>query len=93
MRYDLVKFHHWLILSTFRNKWFEENIKLQIISLLSWFIYPDYRKSTSFFSILKQNKFILSIILFFFLWTSGFFTFGKLMSIPEKTYQHIFVNM
>lgn len=92
MKYDLVKFHHWLLVSTFRNKWFEENIKLQIISLLSWFIYPEFRKNNTIFSVLKQNKFILTILLCFVLWTSGFFTFGKLMSIPEKTYKYIFVK-
>lgn len=92
MKYDLVKFHHWLLLSTFKNKWFEENIKLQIISLLSWFLYPEYRKNNSFFNVLKENKFILSILCIFILWTSGFFTFGKLMSIPEKTYKYIFVK-
>lgn len=92
MKYDLVKFHHWLLLSTFRNKWFEENIKLQIISLLSWFIYPDFRKSNSLFSVLRQNKFILGILLFFIFWTSGFFTFGKLITIPEKTYEYVFVK-
>lgn len=92
MKYDLVKFHHWLLVSTFKNKWFEENIKLQIISLLSWFIYPEYRKTNSFFSILRRNKFILSVLLFFIFWTSGFFTFGKLMNIPEKTYEYIFVR-
>jgi hypothetical protein len=92
MKYDLVKFHHWLLVSTFRNKWFEENIKLQIISLLSWFIYPDFRKSNSIFTVLKQNKFILGVLSVFILWTSGFFTIGKLMSIPEKTYEYIFVR-
>jgi hypothetical protein len=92
MKYDLVKFHHWLLLSTFRNKWFEENIKLQIISLLSWFIYPEFRKSNSFFSVLKQNKFFLTVFTIFILWTSGFFTFGKLLSIPEITYKYIFVK-
>jgi hypothetical protein len=92
MKYDLVKFHHWLLVSTFRNKWFEENIKLQIISLLSWFIYPDYRKNNTLFSVLKQNRFILTVIGSFILWTSGFFTFGKLMNIPEKTYEYIFVR-
>jgi len=92
MKYDLVKLHHWLLVSTFKNKWFEENIKLQIISLLSWFLYPDFRKSNSLFTILKQNRFILSILLVFVLWTSGFFTFGKLMSIPEKTYEYVFVR-
>jgi hypothetical protein len=92
MKYDLVKFHHWLLVSTFKSKWFEENIKLQIISLLSWFIYPEYRQSNSFFSVLKQNRFILTIIGSFVLWTSGFFTFGKLMSIPEQTYKYVFVK-
>jgi len=92
MKYDLVKFHHWLLLSTFKSKWFEENIKLQIISLLSWFIYPEYRKSNSFFSVIKKNKFILILISIFILWTSFFFTFGKFMNITEETYRYVFVK-
>ena len=55
MRYDLIKIHHWLLISTFKSKWFEENIKLQIISLLSWFIYPDYREQNSLIGVIQKN--------------------------------------
>jgi hypothetical protein len=92
MKYDLVKFHHWLLLSTFKSKWFEENIKLQIISLLSWMIYPEYREQNSFLSVVKKNKFILIVLSIFFVWTTSFFTFGRLTSgketivVEKKTY-------
>jgi hypothetical protein len=92
MKYDLIKFHHWLLLSTFKSKWFEENIKLQIISLLSWFIYPEYREQNSFLSVIKKNKFILIVLSIFFAWTTSFFTFGRLTSgketivVEKKTY-------
>ena len=84
MKYDLVKFHHWLLLSTFKSKWFEENIKLQIISLLSWFIYPDYREQNSLIRVIQKNKFILSIITIPMLWSFTLFAFGRLSS-SEKT--------
>ena len=92
MKYDLVKFHHWLLLSTFKSKWFEENIKLQIISLLSWMIYPEYREQNSFLSVVKKNKFILIVFSVFFIWTTSFFTFGRLtvgketIVVEKKTY-------
>lgn len=92
MKYDLVKFHHWLLLSTFKSKWFEENIKLQIISLLSWFIYPEYREQNSFLSVVKKNKFILIVLSIFVFWTTSFFTFGRLtvgketIVVEKKTY-------
>jgi hypothetical protein len=92
MKYDLVKFHHWLLLSTFKNKWFEENIKLQIISLLSWMIYPEYREQNSLIGVIQKNKFILSVIVIPMLWSCTFFTFGRLSStqntivIEKKTF-------
>ena len=84
MRYDLIKIHHWLLISTFKSKWFEENIKLQIISLLSWFIYPDYREQNSLIGVIQKNKFILSIIAIPMLWSCTLFAFGRLSS-SEKT--------
>jgi hypothetical protein len=92
MKYDLVKVYHWLSTSTFRNKWFEENVKLQIICLLSWFIYSDYRKSNSFFSVMRKNKFILNVFFLFLFWTFIFFSFGKIMSETKKTYEYIFLE-
>lgn len=80
MNHDLIKFHHWLLSSTFKNKWFEENIKLQIISILSWLLYKDYRKSNSILSILRRSKFLLILISVFIFWSTSLFTFGRLTS-------------
>lgn len=90
MNHDLIKFHHWLLSSTFKSKWFEDNIKLQIISLLSWVIYPEYRKQISLLNLLKQNKFILSVFSIFILWSCSFFTFGRLTS--ETEYKNIYIQ-
>jgi len=84
MKYDLIKFHHWLSISNFKSKWFEENIKLQIISLLSWIIYPDYKVNHNLFSILCKNKLFLSIIGFVFIWSLSMYSFGRLTSLPQK---------
>jgi hypothetical protein len=84
MNYDLIKFHHWLLTSTFKSKWFEENIKIQFISLLSWVIYPDYRSQNSLIMVIRHNKFILSIILIPILLCLTFFTFGRITA-SEKT--------
>lgn len=83
MRYDLMKIHHWLLLSTFKNKWFEENIKHQIIQILSWFIYSDYRKQTSFLSLVKSNKLMIGFFSVILAWSLTFFTFGRLSSDTE----------
>jgi hypothetical protein len=80
MKYDLIKLLHWLSQSTFKSKWFEQNIKFQIISLLSWFLYPDFRKEKSIFDILRANKMVLFFISTFFVWSITFFTFGRLSS-------------
>jgi hypothetical protein len=84
MNYDLIKFHHWLLTSTFKSGWFEEKIKIQFISLLSWIIYPEYREQNSFLNILRHNKFILSLILIPILLCLTFFTFGRITA-SEKT--------
>jgi hypothetical protein len=78
MKHDLIKFLHWLSISTFKSKWFEENIKLQIISLLSWIIYKDYRNQTPIFKLISHNRFILTILLIISLWSTTLFTFGRL---------------
>jgi hypothetical protein len=83
-KYDLIKIHHWLLVSTFKSKWFEENVKLQIISLLRWIIYPETRKHYSLFSILKGNKILITIISVFFIWNITFFTFGRLSAFENR---------
>jgi|688.fasta_scaffold549513_2 hypothetical protein len=85
MKYDLVKFHHWLLVSTFKSKWFEDNFKLQIISLLSWFLYPEFRKQNTFLSIVRNNKIVMSIFTIFLIWSITFFTFGRLTSDSSPT--------
>lgn len=80
MKYDLIKFLHWLSQSTFKSKWFEDNVKFQIISLLSWILYPEFRKQNSFFNIIKGNKVILTTLSIFLIWSVTFFTFGRLTS-------------
>lgn len=92
MKYDLVKLHHWLLVSTFKSKWFEENIKLEIISILSWIIYPEYRKSVNLLKLIRSNKIILVSMIISIIWTLGFFSFGKILSIKEITYKYIFVD-
>jgi hypothetical protein len=84
MNHDLMKFHHWLLSSTFKSKWFEENIKIQIISILSWLIYKEFREQNNIFKILGKSKFLLMIISIFVFWSTTLFTFGRLTSTDEK---------
>jgi hypothetical protein len=84
MNHDLLKFHHWLLSSTFKSQWFEENIKHQILSVLSWIIYPEFRKQNSLISVIKKNKFILTLFSVILFWSTSFFTFGRLTSETEK---------
>ena len=84
MNHDLLKFHHWLLSSTFKSQWFEENIKHQILSVLSWIIYPEFRKQNSLISVVKKNKFILTLFSVILFWSTSFFTFGRLTSETEK---------
>lgn len=84
MQYDLVKFHHWLLSSTFKNRLFEGKIKYQFISLLSWFIYPDFREQNSLIKVLKMNKIILYFLSTPFILCLIFFVFGRLTA-SERT--------
>jgi hypothetical protein len=84
MNHDLLKFHHWLLSSTFKSQWFEENIKHQILSVLSWIIYPEFRKQNSLISVIKKNKFIITLFSVILFWSTSFFTFGRLTSETEK---------
>jgi len=91
-KYDLIKIHHWLLVSTFKSTWFEENIKLQIISLLSWFIYPEFRQSNTLFSVLGKNKIILTTLSVFIGWTLFSFTFGRISVSTDKENSTIVVE-
>lgn len=84
MNHDLIKLHHWLLSSTFKSKWFEDNIKLQIISLLNWILYPDYRQQNSFIEVLQGNRLVITLVLIPLLLCSAFFTVGRLTA-NERT--------
>lgn len=84
MNHDLTKFHHWLLSSTFKNELFEDKIKFQFVSLLSWLIYKDYRDQNSFLKVLRMNKILLYLLSTPFILSFIFFTFGRLTA-SERT--------
>ena len=88
MKHDLCKFLHWLTSSTFRNGILENQVKKQIISILSWFLYPDFRKQYSLWSIVTKNKIIISTLTLFLVWSVSFFTFGRLTT-DEKYFEKV----
>lgn len=87
MKHDLCKFLHWLTSSTFRNSKFENQIKKQMISILSWFLYPDFRKQYSFWNLLTRNTIFISILIVFLFWSVSFFTFGRLTTDEKYLYK------
>lgn len=86
MKHDLIKFHNWLMQSTFKCVWFEENIKTNIISILSWAIYPEYRSNNSLYSLLGKNKLFTSVLGFVLLWSVTFYAFGRLTATEQKVF-------
>jgi len=84
MNYDLLKFHHWLLSSTFKNELFEEKIKLQFVSLLSWLIYPEYREQNSLIKVLKMNKILLYFISTPLILCLTFFIIGRLTADEKR---------
>ena len=84
MNHDLKKFHNWLISSTFKSDYFEKKIKSQLTNLLSWFLYPEYRKQNSLIQVLIGNRLIILFFLISLMWSSTFFTFGRLSSGEDR---------
>jgi hypothetical protein len=80
----IIKAYNWLLSNTTKHKWFESHFRMQLISLLEWFIYPEFRRKNKFIEVIKQNKLILIIGMLFIFWTTGFFSIGRWLSFTEK---------
>ena len=52
----IIKAYNWLLSNTTKNKWFESHFRMQLISLLEWFIYPEFRRKNKFTEVIKQNN-------------------------------------
>lgn len=63
----LQKINQWLVMTHFKNDFFNKKIKWQLHSLINWIIYPEFRESWNIKNILKSNKYLiifLSIVVF-----------------------------
>lgn len=76
-----------LMLMPSKDNFFQKYIRFQLVDLLSWFIYPEFRDNNKFVDLLIRNKFMVLTITFFLLWTTGTFTLGRFLSFQDKKEQ------
>jgi len=73
---NLIKLHSWLLMNHVNNQLFEKYVRYQLIDILEWFIYPEFRK-INWRQLLKNNKIIVIVIISFIFWTTGLFSIGR----------------
>lgn len=76
-----------LVMMPTKSNFFEKYIRYQLIDILSWIIYPDFRNKNKFYDLLLRNKFMFLVLTFFILWTTGTFTLGRFLSFLDKKEQ------
>jgi len=76
-----------LVMPNRKNNFFDKYVRLQIVDLLCWFIYPEFRRRSRFIDLLARNKFVLISSLFFLFWTTGMFKLGKISGFYESDVQ------
>lgn len=79
----LVTLYNWLLTSTFKNQWFNNNVKYEITNIINCIIYPHYRKE-NLPIIIKRNRLFFAIFGVFILWTSLTYSLGRYVSYLEK---------
>ena len=80
---NLIKLHSWLLMNHVNNQLFEKYVRYQLIDILEWFIYPEFRK-INWRQLLKNNKIIVIVIISFIFWTTGLFSIGRWLSFSDK---------
>jgi len=80
----IIRIHNWLLMNNFRIDWFNKHLKPNLLSITTWFIYPEFRKPTKIRSVISRYKYLIAFITLFILWTSGFFSIGRWLSYIEK---------
>lgn len=78
------RLHSWLLMNHVNNHLFEKYIRYQLVSILEWFIYPEFRK-INWIQLLKNNKIIVIVVVFFIFWTTGLFSIGRWLSFSDKS--------
>lgn len=80
-------YYNKLIMMPTKNNFFQKYIRYQLIDILSWFIYPEFRDRNKFYDLIVRNKFMFLTLTFFILWTTGTFTLGRFLSFQDKKEQ------
>lgn len=76
-----------LMMMPMKDNFFQKYVRYQLVDILSWFIYPEFRDKNKLRDLIVRNKFMVLTISFFLLWTTGTFTLGRFLSFQEKKEQ------
>jgi hypothetical protein len=71
-------------MTTTKHSWFEDYIRIQVLELLEWYLYPEFRTQNKLIAVIKRNKWLTIGLTFLILWTSGIFSVGRFLSFMEK---------
>ena len=55
----LYRIDNWLLMTYFKNRFFEKRIRWQLHSLISYILYPEFRKSWSLSKIIYSNRYAI----------------------------------
>lgn len=80
MKRLLNRINKWLLMTCFKNNFFEKRIRWQLHSLINYILYPEFRKSWSLRKVIYSNRFsIISVKILVICLISSFFI-GKAVS-------------
>jgi len=85
----LNRINKWLLITDFRNDFFEKRIRWQLHSLLNWICYPEFRGSWSIKKIIFSNKYLVLFTTILIISLVSSFFFGKMVNesqIDDLTY-------
>jgi hypothetical protein len=86
----LKRINKWLLMTHFKNTFFENRVRWQLHSLLNYILYPEFRSSWNLKKVIYSNKYSILFISALLISLASSFFFGKSVSesqIDELTYE------
>ena len=93
MKRLLNRINIWLLMTCFKNKFFEKRVRWQLHSFINYILYPEFRSSWDMGKILYSNRYIFLISNTFLILLTSMFFFGRytnynrISELKENLYQ------